>query len=241
MKKLIVIVVIVLIVVAAYKNRVKIITLLQRLKLMKNNRDLILKEASKAGITNKYFQAAMVGVAFKESKLVPIDEVSFKNTSNSRIRAVYPTRLGSLSDAQLNEIKKDDVKFFDAVYGGQYGNDQPGDGYKYKGRGFIQVTFKNNYKRLSKYAGVDLVKHPEKLNDPIIAAKVAVGYYIEETSPARLAEYGLKSINDIADIQTAVRIAMRQVSGWGKRIDGTVFTEGELKAMSYAQQLISLL
>jgi putative chitinase len=43
------------------------------------------------------------------------------------------------------------------------GNTSPGDGVRYKGRGYIQITGKNNYIQLSKYLGVDFVTKPELL------------------------------------------------------------------------------
>lgn len=42
------------------------------------------------------------------------------------------------------------------------------------GRGGIQITHKDNYRKLSPVAGVDLVSHPEKALDPIVSAKIAV-------------------------------------------------------------------
>ncbi|WP_201590278.1 hypothetical protein [Psychrobacter fozii] len=41
------------------------------------------------------------------------------------------------------------------------GNDKPGDGYKYRGRGLIQITGKTNYKRFTEILNVDFVQHPE--------------------------------------------------------------------------------
>ena len=38
-------------------------------------------------------------------------------------------------------------------YDGRMGNDQPGDGYKYKGAGYIQLTGKNNYRAFANYIG----------------------------------------------------------------------------------------
>jgi putative chitinase len=52
------------------------------------------------------------------------------------------------------------------------GNTQKGDGYKYRGRGFVQITWKNNYRKLGTAVGYDLVTYPEKALDPVIAYKI---------------------------------------------------------------------
>lgn len=46
----------------------------------------------------------------------------------------------------------------------------------FHGRGFVQLTGENNYKKYSAAAGVDLHKDPDKANDPLIAAKILVAY-----------------------------------------------------------------
>jgi putative chitinase len=58
------------------------------------------------------------------------------------------------------------------------GNDKPGDGVTYKGRGFIQITGKSNY-AASKYLFNDerLVRNPELASTPEIAAKIAVWFW----------------------------------------------------------------
>jgi putative chitinase len=52
------------------------------------------------------------------------------------------------------------------------GNTCAGDGPKYAGRGYVQLTWKNNYKRAGDKCGVDLVSNPDKALDPAIAAKI---------------------------------------------------------------------
>ncbi len=54
------------------------------------------------------------------------------------------------------------------------GNDQPGDGYKYRGRGYVQVTGKLTYGMWSKKLGIDAVATPEKLAEPRYAAQTLV-------------------------------------------------------------------
>ena len=57
------------------------------------------------------------------------------------------------------------------------GNNQPGDGYKYRGRGYIQLTGRANYRQYGKLLGVDLENNPDLAKDPNIAARVAIEYW----------------------------------------------------------------
>ena len=62
------------------------------------------------------------------------------------------------------------------VGGPRIGNNKPGDGWKYRGRGFIQLTGKANYADIGKAIGVDLVNNPDALLDPLTAAKASIVY-----------------------------------------------------------------
>jgi predicted chitinase len=65
----------------------------------------------------------------------------------------------------------------DIIYGGRMGNTTPGDGYKYRGRGFIQITGKDMYNRVGKMIGEDLVGNPDLANEPKIAAKIIPAFF----------------------------------------------------------------
>lgn len=52
------------------------------------------------------------------------------------------------------------------------GNVHPGDGVKYCGRGYVQLTWASNYKRLGDLIGIDLLDHPERALEPEIAARI---------------------------------------------------------------------
>lgn len=54
------------------------------------------------------------------------------------------------------------------------GNTQPGDGRRFKGRGFVQITGRRNYTSWSKKLGIDLIGHPEKAAIPETAAIILV-------------------------------------------------------------------
>lgn len=63
------------------------------------------------------------------------------------------------------------------IYGNRMGNSAPDDGFKYRGRGIIQLTGKDNYAKYGKMLGLDLVGNPDLAADPKIAAQIAVAYW----------------------------------------------------------------
>jgi predicted chitinase len=54
------------------------------------------------------------------------------------------------------------------------GNTQPGDGPRYKGRGYVQITGRNNYTNWGKKLGLDLVGNPDLAKQPGTAARILV-------------------------------------------------------------------
>jgi putative chitinase len=56
--------------------------------------------------------------------------------------------------------------------GKSLGNTQKGDGYTYRGRGYVMITGRANYKKAGDKIGVDLISKPELACDPEIARKI---------------------------------------------------------------------
>jgi predicted chitinase len=211
--------------------------------------EIVLEKLKKYGIVNPIVQKAILSVVGKESKFNPqISEVSYSKTLNSRIRKIFGNRVKDLSDSELNSLKKDQVKFWDRVYGEsdptgasqKMGNTEPGDGYKYRGRGFNGITFKSNYKKytdLLKKNGVNanLVQNPELLTDPEIAAEVNALYFVEQlSSPESRKKYGNGNPNDFKDFQTALKAVTNANAGWGRNIEGS---EDLAKATEYSKKI----
>jgi predicted chitinase len=63
------------------------------------------------------------------------------------------------------------------------GNKVKGDGERYKGRGFIQLTGRDNYTRAGKALGLPLEANPELAAQPDNAAKIAVWYWQNRVAP----------------------------------------------------------
>src|ERR1700722_6018881 len=57
------------------------------------------------------------------------------------------------------------------------GNTQPGDGARFHGRGFIQITGRSNYAKYGKETGFDLLEQPDLANRPDIAAAIFAAYF----------------------------------------------------------------
>lgn len=97
------------------------------------------------------------------------------NYSARRLRQVFPSRVKTDEFArQLSAAGP--AAIGNTLYGGRYGNARD-EGYKYRGRGLIQLTFKSNYETYSSLAGVpQVVDNPDLANDPEIATKLACAY-----------------------------------------------------------------
>jgi len=69
--------------------------------------------------------------------------------------------------------------YFAKLYDGRadLGNTQPGDGAKFRGRGFVQITGRLNYTKYGHAMGVDLAANPDLALDPKIAAGILALYF----------------------------------------------------------------
>lgn len=76
-----------------------------------------------------------------------------------------------------------------AAYGDRMGNTLPGDGWRYRGRGLIQLTGKDNYRLCGQAIGLPLIDEPDLLLEPGPAA-MAAGWYWDTHKLNALADAG---------------------------------------------------
>ena len=111
------------------------------------------------------------------------------NYRASTLRRVFPTRVKT--DAFAQELAAaGPAAIGNTIYGNRYGNAQ-NEGYKYRGRGLIQLTFKGNYETYGGKAGVrQIVDNPDLVNDPEIAVKIACAYIQSKSITWTSANFG---------------------------------------------------
>lgn len=136
--------------------------------------------------------------------------------------AIFGPRLTSAQREQLGRkpgeaalSPKRQEAIANLVYGGRYGNDLGGDGWKYRGRGLKQVTFRDNYSACGKALGLNLIDNPGLLTEDRYAA-LSAGWFWKTNNCNGFADVGdvegltrriNGGLNGIEDRRVRTRIA----------------------------------
>jgi putative chitinase len=80
---------------------------------------------------------------------------------------------------QAREMAHQPALIANQAYNGRMGN-RPGsnDGWTYRGRGGTQTTGRDSYTKLAQQTGIDLVNHPELINDPLYFMEVCTKDFV---------------------------------------------------------------
>lgn len=128
----------------------------------------------------------------------------------------WPSRFDAESAARM--ARKPEM-IANHVYGGRLGNTAPGDGWKYRGRGLIQLTGRANYARAAAAIGLPLVERPELLEQPEAAALSAAWYW------------STNNLNTLADADDLLAVTKR-ING------GTTGLDDRRKRLARAQAVV---
>jgi putative chitinase len=106
------------------------------------------------------------------------------------------TELGSKSYFERYEGRRD------------LGNTQAGDGYKYRGRGYIQLTGRSNYEQFAKFSGLDVVNNPDLVATPSVGAEAALWFWKTKVKP---------KVKDFSNVKSVTRIVNGGYNGLADR------------------------
>ena len=152
------------------------------------------KDFEKYDITDIKEKAMFLAQTSHESNNYKRLEESF-NYSPKRLFEVFKKRVGTLENAK-DLCSKGAKAIADFVYGGRLGNAKD-EGYKYRGRGIIQLTGKNNYEYYGKKLNIDLVNNPDLAKESNEAIEIALLFWIEK-------ECGLYA--KLGDVKTVTKL-----------------------------------
>ncbi|WP_295485029.1 glycoside hydrolase family 19 protein [uncultured Pseudomonas sp.] len=113
-----------------------------------------------------------------------IRQIGQSSPAGSRWRSLVP---------RADELAGNPERFANALYGGRMGNgpEALGDGWRYRGRGLIQVTGRDNYAACSEalFGDSRLLSTPELLEHPVYAA-MSAGWFWQKAGLNTLADQG---------------------------------------------------
>lgn len=127
------------------------------------------------------------------------------NYSAARLVQVWPSRFPNAVMAA--QYAGNPEKLGNVVYANRMGNGPPqsGDGYRYRGRGWCQLTGRDAYATVGKLVGLDLVTNPDQLLQPGPCAAASAGFYV------------WKGIGLLADLDDAKAVRQKWnggLNGW---------------------------
>lgn len=176
---------------------------------------------AKYDISTPKRQAAFIGQCGHESNNFRTLEENLHYSASALMR-VWPSRFPDNDTAE--KYANNPEKIANKVYAGRMGNTEEGDGWKYHGRGLIQLTGKENYEHCGSSIGVDLVGNPDRLLDPEYAA-MSAGWFFNK-----------KGLNQIADIGDVVTLTKRINGGTLGLDDRVMRTNQALRVLQGTSQ-----
>ncbi|UZJ58541.1 glycoside hydrolase family 19 protein [Pseudomonas sp. KU26590] len=131
------------------------------------------------------------------------------NYSAQALQKTWPSRF---SAEVASACARQPEKIANIAYASRMGNGAlgSGDGWKYRGRGLIQVTGKSNYQKCGDALGMDLITKPELLQEPANAAMSAAWFWYAN---------GLNALADAGDLQSITRKINGGLNGYADRAE----------------------
>lgn len=178
--------------------------------------------AAKFGITTPLRLAHFLSQASHESAGFKATQENL-NYSAKGLMGIFKKYFPTQTLAE--QYQRNPQKIASKVYGGRMGNgpELTGEGYKYRGRGFLQTTGKENYAKFTKFIGEDCVSNPD-----LVATK-----YPLSSAAFFFQSNGLWSICDKGADDRTVTLVTKRVNG------GTIGLDLRIKEFKIFYSLLS--
>lgn len=140
----------------------------------------LLQAAREAGITSRVELANFMAQMGHESLGFTRLEESFiyrQGVAQIPVQSVLREGHAAAEAARLDALHGRPQELARLMYGGRMGNDDAGDGYLYRGRGYTQLTGEQNYRDAGTGVNLDLVRHPELAANRANAVDIAVWFW----------------------------------------------------------------
>lgn len=137
------------------------------------------------------------------------------NYSAERLNVVFPKYFKN-ANVSAEGYHRQPQKIANRVYANRMGNgdEASGDGYKYRGRGLIQLTGKNNYAMASKRTGLDLLDNPDQVaTDPEVSVQASLAWW----ENAKETDKRFKPAVENGDVVTATKVINGGTNGLAHR------------------------
>lgn len=152
------------------------------------------KKTAQRTLTGKPFESLLTNAAKRGGITDPVELAAF-------LSQCY-VETGKFTALREQGSKKYIERMYDPKYNPvgaeEIGNTKIGDGWKFRGRGFIQLTGRYNYTRAGKELGIDLVNNPDLVMKPDIAALTSVWYW------KWMVRRKVRNFNDVVAVTKAV-------------------------------------
>lgn len=148
----------------------------------KNALKVILDQARQYGITSKNDVDLYLALLFQSSGFLRVTTENM-NYSASRLMQVYPLIFRTMEEAV--PYANNPEKIANRVYAGRMGNRDPGDGFKYRGRGYLQITGRDNYREVGNALRINLEADPDQILNPLVNAKASAYEFSKAVAPVK--------------------------------------------------------
>jgi putative chitinase len=131
----------------------------------------------KSSVTSSRRLCHFMGQIFVETASLTTLEENLRYRDPARLDAIFSAVKG-IADAQAL-IKRGPEAIANRVYANRNGNgnEASGDGWRYRGSGYKQLTGRRNFRDIGRIVGIDIESNPEMARDPVAAARIAFAYW----------------------------------------------------------------